>query len=122
MANPFPTWDENFAEFITRFEPYIAEFPEDGPHRINIDRYRERLDLIRSGVDFNPRTEPYTLFYAAVMLLLDGRLKLTATQRKARKGLFVAWQRLYNSASMRGREGLDQGGPSMWSGVDVRKI
>jgi len=121
MANPFPTWDESFAEFITRFEPYIAEFPEDGPHRINIDRYRDRLDLIRSGVDFNHRTEPYTLFYAAVMLLLDGRLKLTMTQRKARKGLLVAWQRLHNSASMRGREGTDRGGPSMWSGVSDRK-
>ncbi len=122
MINPYPTWEETFVAFVERFELYIAEFPEYGPHRTYIDRYRDRLDQVRSGIDFNPRTEPYTLFYAAVMLLLDGRLKLTATQRKTRKGLFVAWQRLHNSASMRGREGMDQGGPSMWSGVDVRKI
>lgn len=121
MINPYPTWEETFAAFVERFELYIAEFPEYGPHRTYIDRYRDRLDLIRSGENFHPEKDPYLGFHAAVMLLLDGRKKLTRAQRDTRKGLFVIWQRLHNSASARGRQGTDSGGPSLWSGIPDRE-
>jgi len=113
---PFLSWVEQFQQFATDFEIYLAEFPENGWYRRYLDDYRRLFDAILAGENFHPQRQPYQSVHAAVVLMLDGRKKLTPLQRRLKKGLLVRWQRLHNSAGIRGREGLDKGGPSFWSG------
>ncbi|MBO6773799.1 MULTISPECIES: hypothetical protein [unclassified Thalassospira] len=95
----FKDWEDGFGAFITEFEAYLDHFPDYGGHEKYLAKYREALDLVRTQGREKCRGKPFLDLHCAIMLLLDGRQKLTPPQKDRRATLVFRWKQLERSSS-----------------------
>ena len=105
---------DDFNRFRADFEAYVADFPQYGWHEPHSARYRDNLSAVLAGDRGTADNSTYLQLHAAIMLLLDGRRKLTSNQKVMRKSLLFHWKALH-SAGLASHKNMD--GPSLWSGV-----
>ncbi|MFC4236019.1 hypothetical protein ACFOY8_12310 [Thalassospira xianhensis] len=115
MSSQFQSWAEKFEDFLVSFEDYLKEFPAFGWHEKYLNRYRDSCPLVQAGERGNEPGQPFFMLDTSIMLLLDGRQRLSENQRKVRKNLLFKWEGLRRSVSAEGREAPM--GLSYWSGV-----
>lgn len=107
-------WLEDFNRFCADFETYLADFQATGWHEQHCARYRDNLPAVIAGDRGTTDNSAYLQLHAAIMLLLDGRRKLTTNQKAMRKSLLFRWKALHNSGLVTHKS---TDGPSLWSGV-----
>ncbi|MFX4226484.1 MAG: hypothetical protein ACFHHU_00915 [Porticoccaceae bacterium] len=92
-------WKVGLEAFVEAFEVYIGDFPEIGWHEKYLTIYRSALSRVRLEGANNQPGQPFIELHCSVMLLLDGRKKLTADQQKQREKLVFRWWQLQRSAN-----------------------